>query len=276
MINIIRNFIIKKYTHFIVKTLNNESIQKIIWKGANIRPESTDFYWHMYPNDIEVEIYRLATNDTAKYVMGNMSNISGTIDRLHLLKYCLLRCPMEGLFLEFGVEEGSSINFISSTIDKRIERDIQQNRLAVSEDIDSLKSKTIHGFDSFQGLPEDWGACKAGAYSTNGHLPKVRSNVKLHVGLFKNTLPDFIKKNPGNVSFMHIDSDLYSSARTVLFSLHERITKGTIIVFDEYFNYPGWRNNEFKAFQEFIVEFNVNYEYIAYCSRGFSVGIVIL
>jgi len=275
MINNIRNFIIKKYTHFIIKTLSNESIQKLIWKGANIRPESSDFYWHMYPNDIEEEIYRLATKDTAIYVMENMSKISGTIDRLHLLKYCLLRCPMEGLFLEFGVEEGSSINFISSTIEKRIERDVQ-NRLVASEDIDLLKSKIIHGFDSFQGLPEDWGTCKAGAYSTDGRIPKVRSNVKLHVGLFENTLPEFIKENPGNVSFIHIDSDLYSSAKTVLFSLHEKIVKGTIIVFDEYFNYPGWRNNEFKAFQEFVEKFNVNYEYIAYCSRGFSVGVVVL
>ena len=50
-------------------------------------------------------------------------------------------------------------------------------------------------------------------------------------------------------SFLHIDSDLYSSARTVLFLLHEQIVSGTIIEFDEYFNYPNWKQHEYKAFQ---------------------------
>ncbi len=79
-----------------------------------------------------------------------------------------------------------------------------------------------------------------------------------------------------DAAFLHINSDLYSSAHTVLFSLKERIKKGTIIVSDEYFNYPGWQNHEYLAYQEFIGETGLQYEYIAFCSKGFSVAVRIL
>lgn len=47
--------------------------------------------------------------------------------------------------------------------------------------------------------------------------------------------------------------------------------KGTIIAFDEYMNYPGWQDDEFKAFQEYVKEHNVHYEYLAYNDRGSQV-----
>jgi hypothetical protein len=45
--------------------------------------------------------------------------------------------------------------------------------------------------------------------------------------------------------------------------LRQRLQVGTIILFDEYFNYPGWEIHEFRAFQEFIVTTGIQYEYIA-------------
>jgi hypothetical protein len=85
-------------------------------------------------------------------------------------------------------------------------------------------------------------------------LPSVSKNVLLHVGYFEETLPSFNNKFSDDAAFIHIDSDLYSSAHTVLFSLKERIKKGTIIVSDEYFNYPGWQNHEYLAFQGLLVK----------------------
>jgi hypothetical protein len=58
--------------------------------------------------------------------------------------------------------------------------------------------------------------------------------------------------------------------------LKNQIASGTVIVFDEYFNYPNWQQHEYRAFQEFVKDFNIKYEYIAYCRRGYSVGVVIL
>ena len=69
-----------------------------------------------------------------------------------------------------------------------------------------------------------------------------------------------------------MDCDLYSSTRTILEGLASQIVAGTVIQFDEYFNYPGWREHEFKAFHEFIAERGLSYEYLGY-TREFSVAV---
>ena len=44
-----------------------------------------------------------------------------------------------------------------------------------------------------------------------------------------------------------------------------RLEKGAIIIFDEFYGYPNWKNHEFKAFQEV---FNENeYSYIGFSQR---------
>lgn len=233
--------------------LRNEAVRKELWASSAFRPEGGLCHWCNRPNDIEEEVYKLATRQSAEYVLAHFSHISGTIDRYHMLKYCVQRAMSEGLFLEFGVYNGDSVNLIADTI-----------------------KGIVHGFDSFEGLPENWEACKAGQFSLGGRLPEVHSNVKLHVGWFDRTLPEFVQSHNEQVAFLHVDSDLYSSARTVLYLLKNQIAKGTVIVFDEYFNYPNWQAHEYQAFQEFVRDFNLKYEYIAYCSRGYSVGVIIL
>ena len=166
-----------------------------------------------------------------------------------ILNYAVDSAALQGLFLEFGVCYGASITLIA-------------NRVAT----------TVHGFDSFEGLPEAWdpgsgGAApteRAGSYSTGGSPPRVPDNVLFHVGLFEDTLPGFVKRYPGPVSFMNVDCDLYSSTRTVFDHLGERIVPGSVIVFDEYFCYPEWRQHEYKAFQEFVAEYGIRCEYLAF------------
>ncbi len=53
-----------------------------------------------------------------------------------------------------------------------------------------------------------------------------------------------------------------SSTKTILDTLNDRIVSGTVLVFDEYFNYIQWRQHEFKAFKEFCQMNDVCYEYI--------------
>lgn len=96
-------------------------------------------------------------------------------------------------------------------------------------------------------------------------LPRVRDNVILHKGWFSEFLPTWINKYRGPILFLHIDADLYSSTKTVLDLLADRMTPGTIIQFDEYFNFPNWKHNgEFRAFQEFVEKYKVEYDYIGY------------
>jgi hypothetical protein len=150
------------------------------------------------------------------------------------------RIPSVGLWLEFGVWKGYSINVMAEYTDK-----------------------IVYGFDSFTGLPEDWraGASK-GRYSVGGTLPPVKENVRLVQGWFEDTLPPFLKEHPENVAILHIDCDIYSSTKTVLTYLRDRIVPGTVIVFDEMFNYPEYRDHELKAFVEFLQETGMGFEWI--------------
>ena len=90
------------------------------------------------------------------------------------------------------------------------------------------------------------------------------ANAVLVEGLFADSLPGFLREHPEPVGFLHIDCDLYSSTRTVLTLLAPRLRPGSVIVFDEYFNYPGWQEGEHKAFQEVVAETGLGYEYLGY------------
>ena len=157
------------------------------------------------------------------------------------LGFALERTRVEGLNLEFGVRFGISTRFLASRV-----------------------TGEVHAFDSFEGLPESWGHNPAGVYSTSGRLPEVPSNVRLHVGWFAETLPGFVAANQGPVRFMNVDCDIYSSTKTVLDHLADRIVPGSVIVFDEYIMTDAWREDEFKAFQEAVDRYGWRYRYLAF------------
>jgi hypothetical protein len=56
----------------------------------------------------------------------------------------------------------------------------------------------------------------------------------------------------GPVHLLHVDGDLYSSAVTVLEHVGPRLVPGSVVVFDEFFNFPGWEQHEFRAWQEHL------------------------
>ena len=197
--------------------------------------------------DLGIQFRVRATNETLDYVQKNMPNAIMFLSSEKFFEYLIPKTKKDGSFLEFGVWKGKSIKNISELVGKR-------------------SSKIVHGFDSFEGLPEDWLGFNdvKGKFNLHGKLPDVPKNVKLHKGWFHEILPKFLVENDESVSFLHIDSDLYSSAKTVLNLLRERIVVNTIIVFDDYFNYPNWQKGEFKAFQEFVKENNIRYEYMGF------------
>ena len=49
-----------------------------------------------------------------------------------------------------------------------------------------------------------------------------------------------------------MDADLYSSTITVFKALTDRIQPGLVIVFDELFNYPEFKDHEIKALWELL------------------------
>lgn len=157
-----------------------------------------------------------------------------------LLRHALACAATPGLVLEFGVRRGTSLDHIAD---------------AAGQD--------VHGFDSFEGLPEGWVNSPRGVLTTGSQLPPVRDNAHLHVGWFEDSLPPFLAAHPEPVRLVNVDSDIYASARTVLTALADRVRPGTVIVFDEYIGNRSWRDDEYRAFQEFAAENAVQYEYFA-------------
>jgi hypothetical protein len=194
-----------------------------------------------------------ALQRSVDYIENTMPDALGFESQRELTEFALSTVQIEGHYLEFGVFTGGTIRFIASRIGSRV----------------------IHGFDSFEGLPEAWSGFSLGrrAFDVGGRLPRVPANVRLHRGWFDDTLPQWVTANPGPVAFIHIDCDLYSSTQTILTLLADRCVAGTIILFDEYFNYPNWEVHEYKAFQEFVTKYAVKYRYLAFARQQVAVRI---
>jgi hypothetical protein len=191
---------------------------------------------------------------TMEYVEKYMPHVESVPSKPELLTRALSKADVSGdrLICEFGVFKGESINHLAQ-----------------------LTSQIIYGFDSFEGLPEEWGdTWKKGDFKIPG-LPKVRSNVTLVKGWYNESLPPFLKEHTGKVGFLHIDCDLYSSCKTVFELMESRLVPGTVIVFDEFFNYPQWEEGEFKAFQEFLAKTKLSCEFIGYNRNGEQAAVIL-
>ncbi|TNC21823.1 TylF/MycF/NovP-related O-methyltransferase [Amycolatopsis alkalitolerans] len=195
--------------------------------------------------DIHAAGERAAVASTERFARHHMPTITTFPHPEETLRHCLAHVPADGLVLEFGVFSGSTLKTITT----------------------ALPGRDIYGFDSFQGLPEAWRPnIPAGAFNT-GEIPEV-DGARLVVGWFDDTLPGFLADHPGPVAFLHLDADLYSSTATVLEQLGHRLQPGSIVLFDEYFNYPNWEEHEHRAWQEFVARSGITFEYLCYTSNN--------
>jgi len=118
------------------------------------------------------------------------------------------------------------------------------------------------GFDSFQGLPENWGVVPRGTYSSRGRVPDIE-NAKFVVGEFAATVPEFFDSKRPMAGLINFDADLYSSTITALSNAKPVIDINTIFVFDEFIVNDRWEEDEFKALNEFCEANGFSYEVIA-------------
>lgn len=181
----------------------------------------------------------MAAADTAEFYLAQMPAVPLYKTRAAFHRAVFSQREIAGLILEFGVAGGQTVNRLAGL----------------------YPDETIFGFDSFQGLPEAWRAdYQKGHFAQD--LPRVADNVRLVTGWFDQSLPNFLASHTADVSLLHIDCDLYSSTRTIFGTLGHLIRPGTLIVFDEYFNYPGWRDHEHRAFMEFVEARGVEFSYV--------------
>lgn len=182
-----------------------------------------------------------AAQQSAAFVLEHMPAARVFWESVDTLRYALGEIKGPGLALEFGVATGATLRIIAD---------------AVAAD------RTVAGFDVFTGLPETWRTgFPAGEFAQD---PPDVPGATVIAGLFEDTLPSFLAETDEAIAFMHVDCDLYSATKTVLDLTGERLAPDAVLVFDEFFNYPGWQQHESRAWSEFLARSGRSFEYLAY------------
>jgi hypothetical protein len=99
-------------------------------------------------------------------------------------------------------------------------------------------------------------------------------NVKLWKGRFEETLPVWAKAFDMPIAMIHVDCDLNSSTETIFKFLADRIESGTLLIFDDYFNFPGWERDGHSVFTRFVERFGWQVKYYGYAYKELAVAIV--
>lgn len=167
-----------------------------------------------------------------------------------VLEHVLDTYKPTGTAFEFGVGSGQSTGIIAARM-------------------------PVIGFDSFQGLPEDWRpGFPKGTFKPCVPISRIAAipNVCLVMGLYADTLPLFDFRQY-DIGLVHIDCDLYSSTATVLKWAGLWLKPGVIVVFDEYHGYPGAQSHEQRAWLEWVDQAGVVWTPIAHSIEQLAVRI---
>lgn len=195
-------------------------------------------------DEVEKQVYQ----ECATFILDNLREaIAVRGDKWAIREFALNKISKGKVILEFGVWTGASYLWF-----------------------DKHFSGKVFGFDSFDGLPEEWAGTSMPTekFVMGGKIPdrltKYSERGLIKAGWFNETLPKFLKEHPDEeISLIHMDADLYSSTKYVLETLisSNKLSPGTIILFDNYFGYPGWKLHEHKVVEELL---KGRFEYIGY------------
>jgi O-methyltransferase len=205
--------------------------------------ENIDYLYSAYYTEREISGHKLDNYPLLDYPYQNRELLYSWVQH-----HIGVTTPID--YLEFGVFKGESI-------EKWITLNTHQN-------------SRFYGFDSFEGLPEDWYSGKQkGHFDVGGAIPTINdSRVNFLKGWFNETLPAFVAHyNPANLIVIHLDADILSSTIYVLLKLDTFIKKGTVVVFDEF------RGQEAGALNLYIRSSGKNYKIL--CARKDHVKVAI-
>lgn len=152
-------------------------------------------------------------------------------------------------YLEFGVAQGTSFKWWMTK--------------------NTNPASRFYGFDTFTGLPKDFGPYKKG-YFNSGSIPEIiDGRGRFYQGLFQQTLPGFLKEfDNSKKKVIMMDADLYTATLYTLTSLAPYLKKGDIILFDE-FSVP---THEFMAYQDFINSYYLELEPIGVINNYYFIA----
>ena len=123
-----------------------------------------------------------------------------------------------------------------------------------------------NGFDTFLGLPDEWGDLPRGAFSTGGNPPLIQNmNVKWHIGLIQETCAGINSLNFLDKKFVIVfDFDLYSATKAAWDVISKFLKVGDIIYFDE-----AYESDEARMISE-IIETDLKLEILGYTTMGIA------
>lgn len=195
---------------------------------------------------------------TQDYSLGPVFGTTDERPDYPLLRHVVQDLQPTGTALEFGVARGTSLAIIAAHM-------------------------PVIGWDGFQGLPEPWLEYPKGAFSpndpdtgwTNEWVPEIPvvANSRLVIGWFADTLPTFDFAAVEPLALVHIDCDLYSSAKTVIDHVGPHLKPGCYVVFDEFFDHDGAPMDECRAWQEFASATGITWRVIGNSERPWAIQI---
>jgi hypothetical protein len=207
-------------------------------------------------NGVINKITEMAVQDSADYAIKNFPEALIFDKRENLWDYCItlaINSVCENpLIVEFGVWKGDSLNYFAR----------------------KLPSARVLGFDSFEGLEEDWTGTSLpkGYFHMNREVPKFEKNVEIYQGYFEETVPELIGElKDSQIQILHMDADTYKPTAYVLNSLSKNLKTGSIIIFDEFFGYPNFRSHEFKAWESFVTSRTLAFRCLGFTDKQIAV-----
>jgi hypothetical protein len=152
------------------------------------------------------------------------------------------------------------------------------------------QGRTVYSLDSFEGLPDPDPArdnlyFKRGFYLGNQRFGQLHDRfvqaigkyglnetIKPVKGFFADTVPEL---PAGELSFLHIDADLYESVKTALVNLYDRVVPGGVIVIDDFFHPaqgPARALSDFFNARELQPLLHVSFPYTIFLIKGEEAG----
>jgi O-methyltransferase len=196
----------------------------------------------MTPAEANVRKFRQA--QAQQKICGSGLPEATASDRWQLLEIAIAHIGPETpiTLLEFGVAKGQSMAVMAKRFVNKESRFI--------------------GFDSFEGLPEDWDVIHQkitkGTFSTGGNIPRIADKrVSFVRGWFQNTVSEFLKGFDGSGTLLiHYDADLYSSTLFLLTTIWHFVPY-------YYFIMDDFSHDEVIALHDFSLAYPVKIEWLA-------------
>ena len=194
--------------------------------------------------DVRVAAQLRAADQSATWLHDHADKVPSFENRVELIDDAVERLSISGDILEFGVFTGAVTRYLHAL----------------------LPDRAYHAFDSFKGVPEGMSlSVEQNAFDLGGVVPTLPQGVIVHAGWFSDTIPSYRSAFTDPVALAYIDCDLYESVRSVLLGIGDRLRNGSILIFDDWYNFPNWQDHSHRALNEFASQHNMTFQPIG-CS----------